>query len=129
MARRLTRTQIAHTVARLMQDGETANLAQEIAAYLMSEHRLRDLDSIMRDAARIRYEKYGILEATATTARPLTAEAKRDIKEYLASKQVILNEDQNPAVVGGLRLEALDKQLDVSIKGRLNRLKQLVSEA
>ncbi len=128
MAKKLSRKELAEAIARLIHDDDTADLAREVASYLIAEKRVKDLDSLMRDVARIRQEQYGITEATATTALPLQDEVKRDIKTYLKADSLILNEEQDSALVGGLRLESGDSQLDVSIHNRLRKLK-LVSEA
>jgi F0F1-type ATP synthase delta subunit len=128
MAKKLSRKELAATIARLVHDGDTATLAQEVAAYLITERRVKDLDSLMRDVALVRQETYGITEATATTALPLSEEVRRDIKAYLKAPNLVLNEAQDTTLVGGLRLESSDTQLDVSVHDRLRKLKQLVNE-
>jgi F0F1-type ATP synthase delta subunit len=128
MAKKLSRKELAETIARLVQTSNTKRLAREVAAYLVQERRVKDLDSLMRDVALIRQQQYGITEATATTALPLAAAVKRDIKAYLRADKLILNEEQNAALVGGLRLEAGETHLDISVHNRLRKLKQLVSE-
>lgn len=124
-----SRKELAKTIARLINEGDTKGLAKDIAGYLITERRVRELDSLMRDVAVIRQERYGITEATATSALPLAAEVKRDIKTYLKAPKLILNQEQNPRLVGGLRLETADMQLDVSVHSRLSKLKQLVNGA
>lgn len=128
MAKKLSRKELAETIARLIHEGDTAKLAEEVAAYLIAERRVKELDSLMRDVALIRQQTYDITEATATTALPLVDEVRRDIKEYLKAQKFILNEQQDASLVGGLRLEAGETQLDISIHNRLRKLKQLVTE-
>ncbi len=128
MAKKLSRKELAEAIARLVHEGDTAHLAEGIAAYLMQERRVKELDSLMRDVALIRQTQYGVTEATATTALPLADEVRRDIKDYLKAQKLILNEDQDSALVGGLRLEAGDTQLDISVHTRLRKLKQLAHE-
>jgi len=81
MAKKLSRKELARTIARLIHEGDTARLAQEVAAYLIAERRVKELDSLMRDVTLIRQQEYGVTEATATTALPLSAEVQRDIKK------------------------------------------------
>ncbi len=127
MPRKISRKELAQTIAAMINKGDSKRLPEEIAAYLTRERRVKDLDSLMRDVALIRQQQYGLTEATATSALPLSPEVKRDIKTYLKADKLILNEEQDPALVGGLRLESGDTQLDVSIHNRLRKLK-LVSE-
>ncbi len=129
MSKKLSRKELAETIARMIHEGDTDNLANEIAAFLIEQRGTKELDSLMRDVMQVRAETYGITEATAITAHPLTSEVKADIKSYLQAKQLILNEEQDSRLVGGLKLESADTQLDVSIHSRLNKLKQLVNEA
>ena len=128
MVKKLSRKELAEVIVKLIDENDTQSLAQDIAAYLIQEHRVKDVDSLMRDVVQIRQQQNGITEATATTALPLEDDVKRDIKAYLKANKLILNEVQDPTLVGGLRLEAGDIQLDVSIHNRLRKLKQLVTE-
>ncbi len=125
---KLTRKQLAETITRLIQEENTEHLAAEVAEYLVQEHRTNELNSLMRDVAKIRAERYGVMEATATTAYALNAELKREIANFLNADNLILNEQQDPKVVGGVQLEALDLQLDATVHDRLRTLKQLVKE-
>jgi F0F1-type ATP synthase delta subunit len=124
---KLSRKELAETIARLIHEDDTTDLPREIAAYLIAEKRVKELDSLMRDVALIRQQQYGITEATATTALPITDEVRLDIKKYLKAQNLVLNEQQQPSVIGGLRLEAGDTQLDITVHNRLRKLK-LVSE-
>ena len=112
-------------------DGLTNGLAKEIAAYLMAERRTGDLNSLMRDVMQLRAEQ-GIVEVVAVTAYPLTPEVvtniQKTIKEAVpTAKTVIVTERHDDDVVGGVRLEMANEQLDLSIRNKLNRLTQLTT--
>lgn len=108
---------------------DSKKLAHSIAQYLSQERRTKDLDAIMRDITRLRSEA-GIVEATVTSAFPITPSLRREIQNLIASetkaKKVLLNEVVNPDVLGGLRIEAGEQQLDTTIKTKLQKLKQAV---
>ena len=58
MSKQLSRKELAETIARLIQEGDTSKLAEEIAAYLIQERRVKELDSLMRDVVLIRQQQY-----------------------------------------------------------------------
>ena len=106
--------------------------AKEVAAYLLTERRTGELDSLMRDVMQYRAD-HGIVEVSALSAHPVTASVRADIEHqmknlYPAAKQVVINEVHDAGVVGGVRLELANQQLDLSVRAKLNRFKQLTAQ-
>jgi F0F1-type ATP synthase delta subunit len=107
------------------------NFSEEIAAYLVSEHRTADLEPLLRDVMQYRAD-HGIVEVIAVTAYPLTAGVRGDIEKRVkalspGAKQIIISEELSSDVVGGLRLEFPNQQLDLSVRAKLSRFKQLTT--
>lgn len=79
-----------------------------------------------KDAYRRRYnEDNGILDVTAVTAVPLTDALREKLQSKLAGstgKTILLHERVDPSVIGGVRLEMSGKQLDGTIRSRLDTL-------
>ncbi len=130
---KVPRYQIANIIAKLSlkSDADAKELSSEIAAYLLSERRTGELHSLLRDVASLR-AKQGIVEVNAVSAHKLTDTVLSDIREqvqeqYPSAKQIIINERIDKNLVGGVRLEMLDKQLDLSVRAKLNRFKQLTT--
>lgn len=118
-----------HQVASVL--AEKSFSAEEIAAYLLETKRTGELNSIAREIILDRAEQ-GIVEANAISARELTSETREEVtsqirKLYPNAKKIILNEQIDPTVVGGVRLEFPDSQLDLTIRNKLNRFKALTS--
>lgn len=121
-----TTRQIAQTIVKIL---DKPSPARSVAAYLVQERRTRDLAPIMREVMKLRGQQQGIIEASAVSAYPLTAETEKAINELLiagssTAKQVVLNKIEDPEAVGGVRVTTGDMHLDLTIHGRLNRLKQ-----
>jgi F0F1-type ATP synthase delta subunit len=77
--------------------------------------------------------KAGTVEATATSAYSLNSTAKKELERLVASNykepiKVILEEERDPAVVGGVKLVAGELQLDLTVHGRLKNLTGLQQE-
>jgi len=127
------RTRIARVVAdQTLSGGVSRRLSAEVAAYLLSERRTSELDSVLRDV-QADWAEAGYVEVMASSAHPLTAAVKADITKqakrlYPAAKQIIITEVHDPAVIGGVRLDMAGRQLDLSVRNKLNRFKQLASE-
>jgi F0F1-type ATP synthase delta subunit len=131
---KVSRIVLSQIVAdKVLQEGVNARFDQEVAAYLLSENRVNELNSIMRDV-QADWAKVGIVEVIATSSRKLSPEVRADIKNqtrllYPSAKRIIITEVLDPEVVGGLRLNLADKQLDLSVRAKLNQFKHLSIEA
>lgn len=116
-------------VSRLSHASDSAQLAREIAAFLISESRESDLESVMRDVRRLRRSQ-GVLEADVQSAYPVDAAALTELTELIrhefpAAKQVVTNQTIRPDLVGGVRIATADEQLDMSVRGKLDTFKRL----
>ena len=126
---KISRTTLAKTIAGRMSDPK---LATEVAAYLIAEKRTAELDSLARDLAQYRADTSGVVEVEAVSVHPLTADAKVHIKTtiseiYPTAKEIIITERRDPTVLGGVRLELANQQLDLSARAKLNHFKQLTA--
>lgn len=106
-------------------------LGREIAAYLLDENRTGELDSLLRDLVARRAEQ-GVVEVTTVSAHELSSATRQDIERqvrerYPNAKKVILNERVDPEQVGGVRLELVDSQLDLTVRSKLNQFKELTA--
>lgn len=119
-----SRKELARSIAKLAENqSDTRRLAQAAAAYLIEHRQTRELDSIMRDVEQLRFDEHGILEVSATSATPLTAENKQAIKNLFEAEQLIIHEQQDKKLLGGVRVRALEKSVDFSVQARLQRLR------
>jgi F0F1-type ATP synthase delta subunit len=126
------RTQIAHIVAdSALHGGSTKKLSKEIAAYLLSERRISELASLLRDV-QADWAEAGFVEVLASSAHPLTTSVKADIQRQMKklfpnARRIIVSEIHDPYVIGGVRLNLANQQLDLSVEAKLNKFKQLTT--
>ncbi|HEY1646202.1 MAG TPA: F0F1 ATP synthase subunit delta [Candidatus Saccharimonadales bacterium] len=127
-----SRKKIAEVILGRLDSGESLNkLAREVAAYLLAENRSKELESIMRDVIALR-AKHGITEVSVTSAHELDANIKKDIKDLVksvrpGSTQILIDEKLSPDLIGGIKLSIINQSLDLSIRAKLNKLKQLTN--
>jgi F0F1-type ATP synthase delta subunit len=127
MAVRLSRRKITGHIADQLALGKPAKkLIRELAAYLVSARRTKELDLIVRD---IEYEltKRGIVLARVTTAFDLQAATRsavtKLIKERTNAKTIELEQYIDPAVLGGFKIDLPGLKMDATIAHRLNVLR------
>jgi F0F1-type ATP synthase delta subunit len=130
---RIPRHVIAAALARRSLSGiDSQQFGHEIAAYLLAERRSGELDSLVRDIMQYRADN-GIVEVTAVSAFPLNDQVRSDITAqtreiYPEAREIIISHRHDDSVVAGVRLEFPTQQLDLSVRNKLNRLKQLTAD-
>ena len=131
---KISRSRLATIVAhKAAQPVSSKLLSQEVAAYLLLEGRTGELDSLLRDVMQYRAD-HGIVEVIATDAHPISDDARRDIEGivrelYPKATQIIVSEQLDPSIIGGIQIELANQQLDLSVRAKLNRFKQLTAVA
>ncbi len=116
--------QLSEAIYALIKQAKTQEeLSKTIAAYLVAEQQTKDTDRILREVERLRYERDGVLEVVTTARRSLNESTKQAISQIFEAKNSKIIEQTDENLVGGVSIQALDKWLDLSIRGRLNQLK------
>jgi len=84
------------------------------------------LDSIADEFIKAYDEYRGIQKATVITTTPLTEDLRTQFNKIVSEatgKTVELEEKVDPALIGGYLLRVNDRQIDASLRSRLNELK------
>lgn len=122
-----SRRRVAEVVAELMDNGlSSTKLAKQLAAYLLSERRTKELEPLMRDVIDIRASR-GELELVAISVHELsssveTALTKLTNAAYPKAQKFIIHEERSPELISGLLLKYGQNELDLSAHGRLKKL-------
>lgn len=123
----LSRRKLAQRVtARLRAGDATSAVLRELAAYLIDSKRTSEANLVVRDIES-QLADGGVVIGTAVSARPLSDQARKDVDtlikhHYGATSQVVLRERVEPGLIGGIRLELPGRQLDASVKAKLEKL-------
>lgn len=116
-----------HVATRLAGGDNTQVVMKELAAYLLDSRRVKESELIIRDIEAALLSR-GTVLVTTVSARPLTDESRQAIEslvrdQYQDVKRVVFREQIDPSVIGGVRLELPGKQLDTTVRARLEKLK------
>lgn len=126
------RHHLAATIAeRTLHVSDTDELAREVAAYLLHENKVAELDSLMRDVIAYRAE-HGVVEAVALSAHDLDHTDLEDIEqllqeEYPSAKQFTVDQVKVPELIGGVKIELPGEQLDLTVRAKVNTFKRLTT--
>lgn len=134
MSKKLPLHQLANVIAELgLKRGSdsTKDLAKSVAAYLLQEYRVSDLDSLMRDVQKA-WAKAGYVDVIARVARPLPQTVYSDLAEpfkayYPKTNKINVTAVVDPSVIGGANMELAEQRLDISIYRRLSRFKKAIN--
>lgn len=120
-----TNKAIATAVLSALRSGTSAQkVATSLAALLVEERRTKDAEAIMREVGR-QLTAEGSLELTITTAHGLSESLQSEITALFKdrAKQITVNEQQDPSVLGGVLVESNEERLDLTVRRQLQRLK------
>ncbi len=128
MSQRVSRRSLARYAADQLLNGNSAkNVAERLAAALIASRREKDASLLLDD---INYELQNrghLASATLTTAHPLSASLKNEVaslvKKLAKVRQVILTEQIDRTVIGGVRIQTADRTWDKTVTAELNKLK------
>jgi F0F1-type ATP synthase delta subunit len=127
MATTVSRRKLAAQAARRIATGEIkGTVLKELAAYLIDSGRQREADLLVRDVETALLG-HGIAVGTVVSARKLSNEARTTIEAFVKHhykniEKVVLRERLDSSVIGGIRLELPDKQLDATVQTRLDKM-------
>jgi F-type H+-transporting ATPase subunit delta len=124
MAARLSRRKIATFVTDKLLAGnhQAHEVMRELAAYLVTERRTRELDLVVRDIEAMLAAK-GVIVADVASARPLDETVKAEIATMLGAESVQLRETIDETLLGGVRIDTPGKRFDGTIRHKLNALR------
>lgn len=133
MQRTYSRSKLVEYIVGQIQSGAKLDeLASQVAAYLIDEGKITELDSVMRDAQDLRATKNGVVELDVRSVHTIDAEHVKQIESvakhhYPGSKKVQLNAIHDESVVGGANLSFAHANFDITVRAKLNRLKEAIS--
>lgn len=130
MSSDFSRTKLASQIVNRIELDGTKELAKKIAAYLIDNAKTGELNSLIRDIIQTRKIKTNIVELTAISAHELERKQIDEITELVKkispnAEKVIVNNQIDSDVIGGVRLEFANHLLDLSASAKLSKLKQV----
>lgn len=100
---------------------------KDLAALLLEQRTHEEADEIIADIMAEYARTQGVVESTVKTAYPLSKELKKQLEQKVktktGAKKVLLTEEIDRSLLGGVIVTAPGMELDLSLKSKLNKLK------
>jgi len=120
--------QVLYELTRGKSESEVGVAIERFVCELGKNKQLGLAQKIIEKFENIYNQENGILEAKVESAFKLEENEIEKVKKYLSDKygvkEVILNNEINSEVKGGVIIKTKDEILDLSVAGNLNRLKR-----
>jgi F-type H+-transporting ATPase subunit delta len=103
---------------------------RNLIALLIRRGRFDDLGAVARELRRLDARRKGIVEARVSAALPLEDADRAAMDERMTAMtghDVRMEEQVDPALLGGVQVRIGDRLIDGSIRGRLERLRATFS--
>lgn len=126
MAKLSRRKLSAHAAKQLRTGASTEKVLRQVAAYLVDTGRNNEAPLVARDIESALADN-GLVVGTVTSARPLSDAALSSVKSFIKTsdssvENVILRQQIDESLIGGMKLELPGRQLDASVKAKLMKV-------
>ena len=111
-------------------EGKAEALLLDFLCLVAEKNRADRLDEIYSEFRKMYNDKLGLLEVTAVTAQPMSEELKKRLTDKLTrttGKRIVLTEQVDSSVIGGIIVRYGNTELDSSVKTRLDKLKAQIT--
>ncbi len=119
-------------VERLLGGGRVRAQVENLVQLLARRGRISILPAVAAEYRRLLNEERGILEALVTSPAPLDEadlDALRRKIEAMTGARVEITGAVDPALIGGLTVRVGDTLIDASVRGRLERLRERLTDS
>jgi F-type H+-transporting ATPase subunit delta len=99
-------------------------------SFLLARDRLKYLPQIVSCYRRLLNEARGRVEAKAVGASPLEpamVDRLREVLRGISGKEIVLQQETDPSLIGGVLIELEGKVYDGSVRTQLEKLKQRIA--
>ncbi|MCM8711650.1 F0F1 ATP synthase subunit delta [Clostridium sp. SYSU_GA19001] len=108
--------------------GKIQNDVLSFLLILIEKNRLIELKGIVEEIKKIHLEKKRTIDAFVKTVVPLSSEERKSLLDKLQkkyNKNVILNEEIDKSIIGGVYVRVGNDIIDGTIKGKYEEIKKL----
>lgn len=124
--------QLRNQAIHALLEGKTHPLTVKFVAFLDHKNRISIFPDLVEAWTELYDAHKGLTRVSVVSARPLTAQQKDDLISRLSQrleKRVVLLEEVDPAIIGGVRILIGDQVHDFSIETQLVHLQKKLTYA
>lgn len=102
-------------------------LASQLAAFLLDTRQTKELGKLAR-AIEAELNSRGSTQVSITSAHKVTDDVKQELANLLGAKKPVFSEVIDKSVIGGVKAQTTESEIDLTVRARLNRFKAKVME-
>jgi F0F1-type ATP synthase delta subunit len=125
---KVTLKQLAVVTVDALEKGQSVDkVAKQLAGLLIAERRSRDIAGLVR-AVEKEFDRRGKVQVTVTSANKVDDATMSKLAQALDVKNPYFYEVIDQSVIGGVKASSLDKEIDLTVKGKLMQFKANLSK-
>ncbi len=125
---KITVSELAKYAVDQLESGTKAPaLAQQLAAYLLDTRQTKELGKLTR-AIEAELNSRGTTQVTVTSAHSVSDDVKEVLAKLLGAEKPVFTEVIDSSVIGGVKAQGMESEIDLTVRARLNRFKAKVME-
>jgi F0F1-type ATP synthase delta subunit len=127
----LSRRQLAvYAADQLLAGKRVSSIARDLAAVLVNSRRANQAELLAQDIAWELEHRGEVANATVTSAHELSEQLRKQISNFVKQSakvnQVIINENLDESVIGGVRIETAAHSWDKTLSRKLTEVREVV---
>lgn len=128
----LSRRQLAvYAADQLLSNQRASTIAKELAAVLVNSRRAGQAELLAQDIAWELESRGKAANATVTTTTELSEQLRKQVRDFVSKsarvEQVIINENIDKAVIGGIRIDTAAHSWDKTLSRKLTEIREVKS--
>ncbi len=124
---KISPAQLAKYAVDLLEDKVPATtVAHSLAGFLIFERRTKDSAAVFR-AIEQEFSVRGSDRVTITSVHEVSESFKRQLAGLLNARNPVFESVLDPSVIGGVKAESGEFQIDLTVRSKINRFKQHVT--
>ena len=129
----ISNNEIAQSIYSFLKDKKGAGPYQEVVDFLNRRRLISKSTDILARLEKIINKEEGLVQANLLSTLKINEADKKDIAKFLkqkyGAKAVVFKESLDPKLLGGFRLEVNDEIIDLSIKNKIGKLQEYLTNA
>jgi F0F1-type ATP synthase delta subunit len=127
----LSRRQLAvYAADQLLAGKRVSSIARDLAAVLVNSRRANQAELLAQDIAWELEHRGEVANATVTSAHELSEQLRKQISNFVKQSakvnQVIINENLDESVIGGVRIETAAHSWDKTLSRKLTEVREVL---
>lgn len=127
--KRLSRRELAQILVESLGTKDEKRRIKQVSAHLLETGRAKQIELLIRDVELQAQRSYGHVTARVATAFEIDTSTRKKIEQEVTSlshaKSVEIIEEIDTSLLGGTIIATPEMEVDLSLRGKLQRLKEI----